>query len=475
VTPLREQREQQWRRLFAALLPFADAATQELPLRRLLRLSLFQVSVGMTTVLLTGTLNRVMIVELKVSATLVAAMIALPFLFAPLRALIGFRSDTHQSHLGWRRGPYIWFGSMLQFGGLAIMPFALLIGSGDGNAPVIVGHVAAAAAFLLVGAGVHTTQTAGLALATDLAPEHARPRVVALLYVMLLAGMLASALVMGLLLRDFEAVKLVQVVQGAAVLVILLNAVALWKQEPQNFALTKPGKPRPPFRDAWRTFVQDGRTGRLLTAVGLGTAAFSMQDVLLEPYGGEILDMSVAATTGLAALWAAGTLVGLALAARRLSRGGEPHRLAGHGLLWGVAAFAAVVCAAPLDADPLFMAGVFGIGFGGGLFSVGTLSAAMALAQGGGSGIALGAWGAVQASAVGVALFVGGGVRDVVGALARQGALGPALTDPATGYAVVYHLEMALLFAALAAIGPLARYAPASPQPHRFGLAEHPA
>ena len=101
--------------------------------------------------------------------------------FAPFRALVGFRSDTHRSVLGWRRVPYIWFGTLLQFGGLAIMPFALLILSGDTTGPVWPGHVAAALAFVMVGAGLHTTQTVGLALATDLAPAHARPRVVALL------------------------------------------------------------------------------------------------------------------------------------------------------------------------------------------------------------------------------------------------------------------------------------------------------
>ena len=109
-----------------AVLPFADAATPELPMSRLLRLSLFQVTVGMAAVLLIGTLNRVMIVELTVPSWIVAGMLSLPLLFAPLRALVGFRSDNHRSVLGWRRVPYIWFGTMAQFGGFAIMPFALL-------------------------------------------------------------------------------------------------------------------------------------------------------------------------------------------------------------------------------------------------------------------------------------------------------------------------------------------------------------
>jgi BCD family chlorophyll transporter-like MFS transporter len=225
------------------VLPFADAGTAELPMSRLLRLSLFQVTVGMAAVLLIGTLNRVMIVELAVPAWIVAVMLALPLLFAPFRALVGFRSDTHRSVLGWRRVPFIWFGTMLQFGGLAIMPFALLILSGDTTGPIVVGQIAAALAFLLVGAGLHTVQTVGLALATDLAPAHARPRVVALLCAMLLFGMAVSALAFGALLAHFSEIRLIQVVQGSAVVTMVLNCAALWKQEARSTAL-KPGAAR---------------------------------------------------------------------------------------------------------------------------------------------------------------------------------------------------------------------------------------
>jgi MFS transporter, BCD family, chlorophyll transporter len=188
-----------WAQIGANWLPFADVASKDLPLSRLLRLALFQVSVGMAAVLLTGTLNRVMIVELGVPAWTVALMVSIPLLAAPFRALIGYKSDNHRSVLGLRRVPYIWFGSLIQFGGFAIMPFALLIMSGDTTGSPVVGQIFAALAFFLVGIGMHTTQTAGLALATDLASEEARPRVVALLYVMLLIGMFFSALIIGAL------------------------------------------------------------------------------------------------------------------------------------------------------------------------------------------------------------------------------------------------------------------------------------
>lgn len=467
-----------WVVLGPRFLPFADAASPELPLGRLLRLSLFQISVGMAVVLLNGTLNRVMIVELGVPSWLVALMVSLPLVFAPLRALIGFRSDTHRSYLGWRRVPYIWFGTLLQFGGLAILPFALLVLSGDTArpTPAFYGQAGAALAFLLVGAGLHTTQTAGLALATDVAPEASRPRVVALLYVMLLAGMVASSLVFGALLADFGQIKLIQVIQGAAAVTMVLNLIALWKQEARDPSRTAFDRPRPSFRGSWREFSRGGRSSRLLVATGLGTAGFTMQDILLEPYGGQVLQLSVSATTVLTALLAAGTLVGFALAARALGQGADPHRLAGFGAVAGIVAFAAVIFSAPLDSALLFRTGTTLIGFGGGLFAVGTLTAAMALADRGRTGLALGAWGAVQATAAGLAIALGGAVRDTVGGLADQGLLGPALIGPAVGYGVVYHLEILLLFATLAAIGPLVR--PASPvrlEPDaKFGLAEFP-
>jgi MFS transporter, BCD family, chlorophyll transporter len=465
-----------WTLLGPRFLPFADAASAELPLTRLLRLSLFQVAVGMATALLVGTLNRVMIVELAVPAWLVALMVSLPLVAAPFRALIGHRSDTHRSFLGWRRVPYLWLGTLLQFGGLAIMPFALLVLSGSGHGPVWVGQLGAALAFLLVGAGLQTTQTAGLALATDLAPAAARPRVVALMYVMLLAGMIGSGFVFSLLLADFTPLRLIQVIQGAALLTVVLNVIALWQQEARDPARTAHDRLRPTFAASWARLMQVPRARRFLVAVALGTAAFNMQDIVLEPYGGEILGLSVSATTALTALLAAGALAAFALAARVLSRGLDPCRLAAYGATAGLFAFAAVIFAAPLESPLLFRGGTVLIGFGGGLFAVGTLTAAMGIELEDATGLALGAWGAVQATAAGVAIALGGALRDVVGSLATQGALGPTLTSSAVGYGFVYQFELLLLFLTLIAIGPLVRRraAPAGSRAQSFGLAEFP-
>jgi len=257
---------------------------------------------------------------------------------------------------------------------------------------------------------------------------------------------------------------------------MVLNMIALWKQEARDPARTSHDQPRPAFRDSWRQFIRGGRASRLLVATGLGAAAFSMQDILLEPYGGQIMKLGVGATTALTALMAGGALIAFMLASRFLYHGGDPHRLAAYGALTGVVAFAAVIFADPLGSPFLFRIGAGLIGFGGGLFSVGTLTAAMGLESNDQSGLALGAWGAVQASAAGGAIALGGAIRDAVSGLASQGLLGPALTGPSTGYGAVYNIEIVLLFATLVAIGPLVRRANEgqSQTSVRFGLAEFP-
>ncbi len=436
-------------------LPFADVATEELPLRRLLRLSLFQITVGMALVLLVGTLNRVMIVELDVPASLVGIMLALPLLFAPFRTLIGFKSDTYDSALGWRRTPYIFKGTMLQFGGFAVMPFALLVLSGYGeavDAPRWLGIGSAGLAFLLVGAGVHIVQTVGLALATDLVREEDQPNVVGLMYVMLLVGMMAAAFIYGRLLEPYTPGRLIAVIQGSAVVTIVLNGIALWKQEPRDRARAMAGRPKPTFSEAWQGFVSQTNAMRLLVVIGLGTFGFGMADVLLEPYGGQVLNMSVAATTKLTAVLAGGSLIGFWLASYTLARGASPTRMAWMGAMVGVPAFGAIIASAQSGSVGLFTLATLVAGFGAGLFGHGTLTATMRNAPAEQVGLALGAWGAVQATCAGIAVAIGGVIRDVV-LVSTQGT-GVGAEAP---YIPVFALEMGFLVLAVVAIWPLRR------------------
>jgi BCD family chlorophyll transporter-like MFS transporter len=165
--------------------------------------------------------------------------------------------------------------------------------------------------------------------------------------------------------------------------------------------------------------------------------------------------MSVAQTTLLTATLAGGGLIGFAFASRTLNRGTDPFRMSVAAVLAGIPALGLVIAAGPLESLAVFVAGVFLLGFGSGVFGHGTLTSSMRLAPRDQIGLALGAWGAAQATAAGVAVALGGIIRDVVAALAARDAFGPSLAGPATGYTAVYCIEIVLLVATVLVMAPL--------------------
>jgi BCD family chlorophyll transporter-like MFS transporter len=127
-----------------------------------------------------------------------------------------------------------------------------------------------------------------------------------------------------------------------------------------------------------------------------------------------------------------------------------------------------------MNSSLLFRFGATCIGFGAGLFSVSTLIIAMQMDNAGMTGMAIGAWGAVNTTSSGIAISLGGIIRDVVSDLAQKGYLGDALESPAIGYQFVYHIEIYLMFVTLIALGPLVVYKRKRASTTKFGLADLP-
>jgi BCD family chlorophyll transporter-like MFS transporter len=167
--------------------------------------------------------------------------------------------------------------------------------------------------------------------------------------------------------------------------------------------------------------------------------AFTMEDVLLEPYGGEILGLDVSSTTYLSATLALGSLIGFVWASHALSKGLDAIRMSAWGAWIGVPGLLLVILAQPLAWTPLFVVGVGLIGLGAGLFGHGTLTATMQRSSRDEVGLALGAWGAVQATAAGLALALGGILRDFIA----------SMTSSWTGYCFVYSIEVLMLVVTL--------------------------
>jgi BCD family chlorophyll transporter-like MFS transporter len=289
------------------------------------------------------------------------------------------------------------------------------------------------------------------------------------MYVMLLLGMIVSALLFGAALQNYTPGRLVQVIQGAAVATLILNVVAIWKQETRHPPRgAQPDTPDPTFKESWARFSEgEGAIARLVI-VGVGTMAFGMADVLLEPFGGQVLGMSVAGTTRLTALFALGGLTGFAAASVILGRrSSRAHRLTLESAILGIPAFLFIILSGPLGDHPLlsglswgmtmFLAGNFLVGFGAALFAHATLTATMNLAPRDQAGLALGAWGAVQATAVGIAVAMSGALRDILNiALEPRGGLFGF--DPiASGYVAVFSLEIVFLFVTIVTVIPMLR------------------
>jgi BCD family chlorophyll transporter-like MFS transporter len=191
---------------------------------------------------------------------------------------------------------------------------------------------------------------------------------------------------------------------------------------------------------------------RLLVVICLGTFGFGMADALLEPYGGQVLGLSIADTTKLTALFSVGTLVGFAIASRLLSGTTEPGNLALAGLAVGIPGFGLIIFVSMDGGTISFLLGTFLVGLGTGLFGHATLTAAMRAAPREQIGLALGAWGAAQACAAGLGVALAGIVRDVIVGL--QGATGNSVQTPCY---IIFTIEALSLLIAIAVVWPMAR------------------
>jgi len=417
--------------------------------KKLFRLSLFQFGLGFAVVIFNGALNRVLISEEGIPAGIIGWLLSLGLFVAPVRALMGIRSDREKKTFGYRRLPYIWYGMMMVFCALASAPFSLLLLSksstiGQDHTPFGLAIVACTIIFLVYALGVHISQTGYLALVTDLVPKNERSRAVAFLWTMLILGQIISSVILSLWLVDFSPFKLVQVMQTSSIVFVALAITAIWKQD-KPVIITEEDEML--TGQVMKVFASN-RVRLFFAIVFFGTLGLTSQDILLEPYGGEVLRMTVSQTSGLTALWGIGMLVAMLIAWRALTRVRSPLVVVIWGCLVGLVGFGLITYASVAQSVEMFATGAAIIGVANGLFLISTLSMIMGLADLKTAGLYVGLWGLTQTTASGLGSLIGSNVRDVIAS---------STNSVANGYAAVYVAEMVLIVVALIFLGVLRR------------------
>jgi BCD family chlorophyll transporter-like MFS transporter len=394
---------------------------------RLLRLGLRQFAAGMLSVLTVGILNRVMKVEMGLALGLVSVIVGAHYFAAPLAIPLGHRSDRLPI-LGRHRVPYILGGTLLTMAATAAAPFVALFLSGDPGSSL--GVALGILTFLVLGVGMYSAGTAYLSLISDLTPEDEQGKAVAIVWSMMMLGILAGVFLGIGILDDYSPEGLVRLFFLMSGLVGGLTLVAVWGQEPA--APPRPSREAVGGRQAW-ALLTTGRQTRLFFAfLFMGILFLFLQQVVLEPWGGDVLGLAVRQTTLFNAYQMVGALVGMAAAGAWLSPRLGNKATAAMGL--GIASLSfAWLAAASLTAQAAWAnPAILLMGLGMGLFNVGGLALMMGMTSAGQTGMFMGAWTLAQAMANGLASVGGGIVHDI--GLAASGSEG-------TAYASVFAIE----------------------------------
>ncbi len=407
-----------------------------------IRLAGFPLGLGLTSVLVSGTLNRVMIVEMGIPAVLVGLFFALPLLISPLRVWLGYRSDAYPLW-GLRREPFIILGSLVAGLGVAVTT-VVIVRLSTLNALVIGVLIMA---FIAFGFGRNLSSNTFEALLADKFTGDQRPRAVTFFKVAMFFGIMIGAIFLGRLLDPFSSQRLLSIVLGAMVLAFLLAIVAVLRQEPRKPTLqSETDKARSlPFWDTIRTMIwPDPQIRRFFIFVMLTVVGTLAQDVFLEPYAALVLGMTVGETASLEAIWGAGTLLSMAAAGAWLIKRFGYVRVVRVGLILGVLTFAGLILSGAIHNTLVFLILVFTLGVTTGLSAAGMLTAVIEFTTPERAGLLMGVWGVSHNLGQASGNLISGAVVDVVRVLGGQ---------PLTAYGMVFALEAVLLLAALWLLG----------------------
>ncbi len=399
-----------------------------------IQLGLIHVAVAMTLVPINSTLNRVMVRELALSSTLVAVLASLPYLFSPIQVAIGSFADRHPI-LGRRRSPYIVLGLLFCLAGLVLAPAAAFGLAEDFTA----GLGLSILVFGAWGMGFNFATVSYFSLASELSGRKGRSGTIAIMFFMMILGIIGTAALLEGLLTPYSPELLVRSFGIVAALAALLGGLGIFRLEPRSQKQASLGAELYSWRQMAQEIFGNRQAALFFWYLILLLVAILGQDLLLEPYGAEAFDLSVGQTTRLTRLWGISFLVSLVVA-NGLERRVSKRSVARSGALAAVVAFLLIVISGFSSQPGLFYLAVIILGLATGLSTVSNLSLMLDMTTAGKVGLFIGAWGMANALARLTGNLLSGAIRDLASMWSGN------ITG---GYQLVFLLEAGLLILSL--------------------------
>lgn len=428
--------------------PSNSLTIPKLKLLTMFRLGLFQMGLGIMSVLTLGVLNRVMIDELKVPALIAAGAIAMHQFIAPARVWFGQMSDSKPLY-GYHRSGYVWTGAVL----FAIASFLavqviwqLAASTSSGwtfQTYAWVGVLGLVFAFY--GLAISASSTPFAALLVDISDEENRSKLVGIVWSMLMVGIIVGAIISSSLLKQIALDAPLELLQAslnrlflivpAIVVGLAFIATVGVEKKYSRYASRSQLVNREDsitLGRALRILTANRQTGIFFTFLLVMSISLFMQEPVLEPYGGEVFGMTIAETTKLNAFWGTGTLLGMSTTGFLIVPRIGKQKTAQIGCIAVAGTFGLTILAG-LTANPIMLqAALLVFGLASGVTTTGAISLMLDLTAAETAGTFIGAWGLSQAMARGLATVAGGGVLD----------LGKRLfTQPVLSYGLVFCLQ----------------------------------
>ena len=410
---------------------------------QLVRLGCVQAAIGAVVVLLTTTINRVIVVELGLPASIPGLLVALHFgVQLVLRPRIGHASDRSGARTPWMVGGML----LCAVSGVAVAASLPIM-----RDHLALGVVLASIASIALGAGVSASGTPLLALISERARPSQRAGAAAITWILMIVGIIITAAISGALLEPFSFARLILIATGIGAVGLLVSVLATLGLEPKVERATRaPGAastttPAPSFGAALRTVWEEPAARMFAGFVFLAMLAYSAQDLILEPFGGVAFGMTPAESTKMSSTHHGGVLLGMVITALLATRTGQLRHWAAIGCAASAVSYVALTLTPAIGDVRVFRMVVPMLGLANGVFAIGAIGSMMALTgdrTDGRAGIRLGVFGAAQAVAYAVGTMAGAVGVD----LARA-----ALQSPVRGYLTVFGLE-AVLFALAAGL-----------------------